>query len=187
MFWFQIFDFEINLWLLQDSDFCLLGWLFLVFCWFWLSLLLLTCTSHYLIDNFLFWLLPEGFPCPCSNAHPLPAFVSLHRAWGCILKGKEAMCQAAGGHSFCWRSWISAVGLMKDESPLIQYTHGCQAGSWSCQKLNRLSFSTYITGFLTGQLYVCLFIYHGNSKGVGHLYFSFPNGNHFLCFHFPVR
>lgn len=89
----------------------------LVFCWFWLSLLPLPCTSHYLIENFLFWLLPEGFSCPCSNAHPLPAFVSLHLAWECILKGKEAMCPAAGGQSFCRRSWISAVGAMKDGGP----------------------------------------------------------------------
>lgn len=92
---------------------CLVGW-FLFFCWFCLSLLLLPCTSHYLVENFLFWLLSEGFPCRCSNAHPLPAFVSFYLAWGCILKGKEAMCQAAGGQSFCWRSWTNAVGAMKD-------------------------------------------------------------------------
>lgn len=161
-------------------------WVVLCFCWFCLSPLLLPRTSHYLIENFLFWLLPEGFPCPCSNAHPLPAFFSLH------LPIRVHSQRQRGNVPSCWRPEFLLEKLNqcgrsnKRRRSLIQYTHLCQAGSWGCQELNRLSFSTYITGFLTGQPSVCLFLYHRNSKGGWHLHFSFPNGNHFLRFHFPI-
>lgn len=58
--------------------------------WCWLSVLLLPWYFS------LSWTelpalapgLRKRFPCPCSNAGPLPALVSPHLAWGCILRGQ---------------------------------------------------------------------------------------------------